>query len=160
MRKSALILGALVLVTLSFASIAGAEATTTRIIITVPVDQIQPAGPCFGEDILIQGEFEARFRFTLTPTGSQLTDGHVAAHLTATGLSTGDTYQVINVGTTVTNAGSVEGLPPFVEVNISLSRIIGSGTNETGLSTFVFHFTVTPSGNAVEVDRSTFKCVS
>jgi hypothetical protein len=159
MRKSALVLAALILVTLSFASIAGAQATTTRIVFTLPVDEIRPASACIGEDLHIEGELSVFIRMTLTPTGRDLSDGHVTAHLTATGLSTGDTYQVINVGTTITNVGS--GGLPFEEVQNATFRIIGSGTNKTLLSTFSFHFILTPSGDlAVEFDGSTIKCVS
>jgi uncharacterized membrane protein YtjA (UPF0391 family) len=160
MRKSAIILAALILATLSFASIAGAQATTTRIVFTLPVDEILSAGPCIGEDLHIEGELSVFFRMTLTPTDMDLTDGHASGHLTATGLSTGGTYQVISVGAnSITNVGS--GGLPFEEASTFAFRIIGSGTNNTVLSTTVFHFILTPSGDvAVDLLRTTIKCVS
>jgi hypothetical protein len=158
MRKSALVSLVVILTALSFASFAAAQATVTRAVFTEVADGFLAGGPCIGENLLLKGNLTIRTRTTVTPTGQQLTAGHVTAHMTATGLETGDRYQVINVGATITNLWRAG----VVREGVSSARflVIGSGGHNKALVTNLFHATITPSGNVTaEFFRITVKCV-
>jgi hypothetical protein len=83
------------------------------------------------------------------------TGGHSNGHMTATGLVTGDTYQVIELREITTNLGSTsEG------TTSSRFLIIGSGPNNKALVENLAHFTLTPTGKVtVDFFTITAKCV-
>ena len=109
---------------------------------------------CLPEPVVLEGTITIRLRTTVSPTGAQLTGGHTSGHLTATGLVSGDTYQVLDLRQVTTNLTSA-----FEGITSSRFLVIG-GSNNNLLITNLFHATLTPSGNVEAVFSTiTAECV-
>jgi hypothetical protein len=155
MQMPARIFLLLTLAALALASNAGAQATTTRVVFTeVATGGVVGSDGCLPEPVVLEGAITLRLRTTVTPTGAQLTGGHTSGHLTAIGLVTGDTYQVLDLRQVTTNLTSA-----FEGITSTRFLVIG-GSNNNLLITNLIHSTLTPSGNVEAVfSRLMVECV-
>jgi hypothetical protein len=126
-------------------ALAKADTTTTNV--KVPFDNeitfVSCANGGAGEDVHFTGYSHEVFHVTLHPSGEyQMTAHFNLQGAKGTGLTTGDTYQVIHNGNQVVHIGKVG--DTFIEVlNF---RIIGPGPGNNYLSHMNFYVTVNANG--------------
>ncbi len=150
MRKLTVLLMAAAVV-LSGSVPAGAETVTERILLESG-DFITPG--C-GEDLDHTGYLLAVFTTTETPSGNVHVGFHFSPQgITATGLTTGATYQ----GTGVTRGSFTEAKASvFTEVNNF--RIIGRGQTPDLIEAWTIHMTINANGEVTaEVERIVTEC--
>ena len=93
---------------------------------------------------------------TQTPSGATTTLNHVtSAGATATGLTSGDTYQVVNVSAFRDDLSA----PPYAATLTLTQQFIGPGPDDNFVSFITIHFTIDANGDGhADVQRVDTEC--
>ena len=154
---SLLRLAAILMIAGSMSSPTGAQDTHTTERFTDYLDIIVPASDsCSGEDGHIFGPLEGIAQTTTDVFGGIHSIIHFTPHVTAIGLTSGDTYRAVGPANIVTNIGApnetVFGL-------VDIIRLTSPGSADNLTLTHTVHITVNAIGETtVEFDNLTAAC--
>jgi hypothetical protein len=151
MRRSAvLVLAALALVASAFPATARAQAVHdgwTGMLSGTFEGLFRVRGWC-GEEVVVTGTHRVRFWATTTPTGRVAATGQsVFTNVTGVGLTTGETYRLVEVdGSSHQLEAAVD--DPYVEIRVETfeQRLVFIGGGHIFTLRFLAHVTFTPTG--------------
>ena len=109
------------------------------------------ARSCIGEAALLEGTLRYLFHETRTSGGGYLTQGHTASDLTATGLTSGTLYQVLDTRQIITNRTPSGG---FVGTGTWVLTYVGAGDGPNWVLTAHERYRTQPGTDEVEVTRT------
>src|SRR5215208_4695031 len=112
--------------------------------------------PCSGEQISVLEEFRFVMHSTQTPSGDTTTFSQVtSAGATGTGLTSGDTYQVVNVFAFRDDPSGA----PYAATLTLTQQFIGPGPDDNFVSFITIHFTIDANGEGhADVQRVDTEC--
>lgn len=143
------------LASMVLASSAAAEATTSTVTGTTTVGFSFPS-PCSGEQIAVLEEFRFVAHFTQSAHGDTINLNHVtSAGATGTGLTSGDTYQVVNVFTFLDDLSGA----PYAATLTLRQQFVGPGAGNNFVLFLTVHFTIDANGEGhADVQRVETEC--
>jgi hypothetical protein len=146
------VLAAFLLAIIAFPATASAEAVTdgsTGMVSTTFEDLFRVRGWC-GEEVVVTGTRRILFAATATPTGRIAVTGRsIVTNATGVGLTTGDTYRLVESnGSTFQLEEVVE---PFVETRVATveSTLVFIGGGHIFRVRSLEHVTISPTGEVV-----------
>jgi hypothetical protein len=139
---------------------AGAAVTVWNQQIETPVATVI-TNPC-GEDVAFTGTFYRRYHSVTNDNGGPFM--HIVAHgeirnASAYGVTTGDAYRFIEIGTSVTQADDLP-YDPDTGTATTTAKLVSQADGDNLSMHFIFHLTTTPDGDVtVAISDAKIDCL-